>query len=166
MHWINDSHSKTTRNDPLIASWAAKTVPREPKSPQEQPKTPSRRPKSSPRPSKEGPRAPKTTPRPPPRRPKTPPGALLGRSWSYLGTIRSQDRKPDRSKSNSLTTLGRFGLPKWVPKRPQDDPKTSQKSIRIMHDFLIALGPVFCRSRGHLGLILGSKKEWLSHYVF
>ena len=41
------------QNDPLIASWAAKTVPRELK-------IPSRRLQSPPRPSKEGPRAPKS----------------------------------------------------------------------------------------------------------
>ena len=76
-----------SQNDQLIASWAAKTVPREPK-------TPSRRLKSPPRPSKEGPRAPKSRPRPPQDGPRTSPGALLGRSWSHLGTIRSQDRKP------------------------------------------------------------------------
>ena len=128
-----------SQNDPLIASWAAKTVPREPK-------TPSRRLKSPPRPSKEGPRAPKSGPRPPQDGPRTPPGALLGRSWSHLGTIRSQDRKPVAPDRWSAGSRGRFWLPKWVPKRPQDDPKTSQKSRRKMHDFLIALGPVLDRS--------------------
>ena len=81
-----------SQNDPLIASWAAKTVPEEPK--------------SNPRPPQDGPKAPKTVPRGPkspqkrpknlPRRPKNPPGALLGRSWSHLGTIKAQDRNPDR----------------------------------------------------------------------
>ena len=40
----------------------------------------------------------------------------------------------------------RFWLPKWVPKRPQDNSKTSQKSRQMMHDFLIALGPVLDQS--------------------
>ena len=128
-----------SQNDPLIASWAAKTVPREPK-------TPSRRLKSPPRPSKEGPRAPKSGPRPPQDGPRTPPGALLGRSWSHLGTIRSQDRKKVAPGQWWSGSRGRFWLPKWVPKRPQDDPKTSQKSRRKMHDFLIALGTVLDRS--------------------
>ena len=44
--------------------------------------------------------------------------------------------------------FGQLGtqVPKWVPKRPQDDPKTSQKSRQNMHDFLIALGLVLDRS--------------------
>ena len=127
------------QNDPLIASWAAKTVPREPK-------TPSRRLKSPPRPSKEGPRAPKSGPRPPQDDPRTPPGALLGRSWSHLGTMTSQDRKKVAPGQWSAGSRGQFWLPKWIPKRPQDDPKTSQKSRQKMHDYLIALGPVLDRS--------------------
>ena len=134
------------QNDPLIASWAAKTVPEERKSSQEQPKTSSRQPKNPPRPSKEGPRAPKSGPRPPQDGPRTPAGALLGRSWSHVGTNQSQDRNPDRPPSISVNFWGRFWLPTWVPKRPQDDPKTSQKSRRKMHDFFIALGPVLDRS--------------------
>ena len=140
---------KTTININNKYQRAAKTIPRGPKSPQEQPKTPSRRPKSPPRPSKEGPRAPRSGPRPPPRRPKTPPGALLGRSWSHLGTIKQQDRNQDRklpSGGNLSKHFGRFWLPKWGPKRPQIDPKTRQKSRRKMHHFFIALGAVLDQS--------------------
>ena len=108
--------------DPLkTAQKPPKTLQRGPKSPQERPKTP-------------------------PRRPKNPPRALLGRSWSHLGTNQSQDRNPDRPASISPNFWGRFWLPKWVPKRPQDDPKTSQKSRRKMHHFFIALGSVLDRS--------------------
>ena len=127
------------QNDPLIASWAAKSVPREPK-------TPSRRLKSPPRPSKEGPRAPKSGPRPPKDAPRPPPGALLGWSWSHLGTNKSQDRKQDEFLSMLAILFGRFWSPKWRPKRSQIDPKTSQKSKRKMHHFFIALGAVLDRS--------------------
>ena len=145
------------QNDPLIASWAAKTVPREPKSPQEQPKTPSRRPKSPPRPSKEGPRAPKSGPRRPqdgPRPPQEP-------SWDGLGPILGpKNRKieiksaQDGSGSIPVNFLGRFWSPKCPPKRPQDEPKTSQKSTRKMRYFFVALGAVLERSWGDLGRIL------------
>ena len=127
------------QNDPLIASWAAKTVPKEPK-------TPSRRPKSPPRPSKKGPRAPKSGPRPPQDDPRTPQEP----SWNGLGAILGPtDHKIENQVAPSQWwsgSRGRFWLPKWVPKRPQDDPKTSQKSRQKMHDFLIALGPVLDRS--------------------
>ena len=125
---------------------AAKTFPRGPKSPQEQPKTPLKRPKSPPRPSKEGPRAPKSGPRPPQDSPRPLPGARLGRLRSHLGTNRSQDRKPVAPTQWSAGSRGRFWLPKWVPKRPQIEPKTSQKSRQKMHHFFIALGPVLDRS--------------------
>ena len=128
-----------SQNDQLIASWAAKTVPREPK-------TPSRRLKSTPRPSKEGPRAPKSGPRPPQDGPRTPPGALLGPSWSHLGTIRSQDRNPDPPRVKDWTQIESLLAPNMGPKRPQDDPKTSQQSIQNMHHFFVSLGPVLDRS--------------------
>ena len=111
---------------------AAKTVSRGSKSPQERTKTP-------PRPSQEGPRPPQDGPRPP----QEPSWDGLG---GHLGTNRSQDRKPVAPSQWSSGSRGRFWLPKWVPKRPQDDPKTSQKSRQKMHDFLIALGPVLDRS--------------------
>ena len=130
------------QNDPLIASWAAKT--------------PSRWLKSPPRPSKEGPRAPKSGPRPPQDDPRTSPGPLLGRSWSHLGAMTSQDRKKVAPRQWSAGSRGRFWLPKWVPKRPQDDPKTSQKSKQKMHDFFdlswTRLGPVLRPSWAHLGV--------------
>ena len=56
----------------------------------------------------------------------------LGPSWDglggHLGTMRSQDRKPVAPGQWSAGSRGRFWLPKWVPKRPQDDPQTTQKS--------------------------------------
>ena len=138
---------------------AAKTVPRVPKSSQEQPKTPSR--KSPPRPSKEGPRAPKSGP----RHPQDGPRPLQEPSWVGLGAILGpKNRKieiksaQDGPGSTGVNFLGRFWSPKCPPKRPQDEPKTSQKSRRKMHHFFIALGPVLDRSWGHLGPILGSKK--------
>ena len=140
------SHSQTTRNDPSIASWAANTFPREAKSPQEQPKTASRRPKSAPRPSKEGPRAPQSGPRPPQDGPRPPPGALLGRSWSHLGTNQPQHRKPDRPGSLHVKKCKLLGpilepktTPKTTPRRPQNETKIKTKNAS-------ALGPVLDRS--------------------
>ena len=89
----------------------------------------------------------------------------MGRSWSHLGTIRSQDRKPGRSTSMVFRVWGRFWLPKWVPKRPQDDPKTNQTSRRKMHDVLIALGSVLDRSWGDLEPVLGAFLA-ISHWFF
>ena len=120
------------QNDPLIASWAAKTVPEERKRSQEQPKTSSRQPKSPPRPSKEGPRAPKSGPRPPQDGPRTTPGALLGRSWSQLGANRPHDRKQDRFCPKLPLDLGsilapRMG-PKTTPRRPRNESKIKTKN--------------------------------------
>ena len=135
------------QNDPLIVSWAAKTVPKEPKSSHEQPKTPSRRPTSTLRPSKEGPRTPNTAQ----DSLRSPLGTVLGPPW---------DQPITRSKTRSLEVNGRqglgvdFWLPKWVPKRPQDYPKAIQNSRRQRHHFSIALGPVLRRSWAHLGGIL------------
>ena len=126
------------------------------KRPQEPPRAaqdPLKTAQNPPRPSKEGPRAPKSGPRPPQDDPKAPqddprppPGALLTRSWSHLGTIKAQDRKQGRKLPIGVALLGRFWLPKRPPKRPQDDPKTSQKSRRKLHHFFIALGPVLDQS--------------------
>ena len=128
----------------------------EPKSSQEQPKTFSRRPKTPPRGSQEPPRAAQERPKTQPRRPKTPPGALLRMSWGYLGTIRSQGRKPGRSGPMVVRVLGRFWPPKRRSKRPQDVPLTIQNSRRKMYHFFTALGPVLNRSRGDLGPVLES----------
>ena len=74
----------------------------------------------------------------------------LGPSWDglggHLGTIRSQDRKKVAPGQWLAGSWGRFWLPKWVPKRPQIDPKTSAKSRRKMYRISIALGPVLDRS--------------------
>ena len=102
--------------------------------------------KGRPRAPKSGPRPPQDGPKTSPRRPKTPPRALLGRSWSHLGTKIINKTVQDRKFPMLALFSGRFWLPKWVPKRPQDDPKTSQKSKQKMHHFFIALGLVLDRS--------------------
>ena len=133
--YINNKHQRAAKTvtkraqelpkaaqDPIKAAQKPpQTVQRGSKSPQERPKTPS-------------------------RRPKTPPGALLERSWGHLGTIKKHDRKKVAPSQWWSGSRGRFWLPKWVPKRPQDDPKTSLKSRRKMHHFFIALGLVLDRS--------------------
>ena len=108
--------------DPLkTAQKPPKTLQRGPKSPQERPKTPPRRPKTPPR---------------------SPLGTVLEPSWDHPIT-RSKTRPWTSIRGNFL---GRFWLLKWVPKQPQDDLKTSQKSRRKMHRFFIALGLVLDRS--------------------
>ena len=139
--------SKRAQEPPRAAQYPLKTAQKPPKTFQRGPKSPQDRPKT------------------PPRRPKTRPGALLGRSWRHLGTIKQQDRKQGRKLSIGGALLRRFWSPKCLPKRPQNDTKTSQKSRRKMHHFFIALGPVLDRSWSDLGPVLGSKK-WFSPYVF
>ena len=102
--------SKRAQEPPRAAQDPLKTAQKPPKTLQRGPKSSQERPKIS------------------PRRPKPPPGALLGRSWSYLGTIRSQDRKRGRRGPIRGNFLSRFWLPTWAPERPQIGPKTSQKS--------------------------------------
>ena len=145
------SQQVASQNDPLIASWAAKTVPREPK-------TPSRRLKSPPRPSKEGPRAPKSGPRPPQDGPRTPPGALLGRSWSHLGPKKSKDRNQDRSRSPDVKKWKLFGSileskmhPKTTPRRSQNESKIKTKNTSLFYRSWTRLRSVLRRSWGHLG---------------
>ena len=152
MNGINKSHSKTTENDPLIASWAAKTVPREPKSPQEQPKTPSRRPKSPPRPSKEGPRAPKSGPRPP-QKP----------SWTVLAAILA----PSNNKIEIQTVQGQFPQTFWfdfgLPNGAQNDPKSSPKRVKNQDEtcitFLSLLDPSWISLEAILGPSWGQKSK-------
>ena len=108
--------------DPLkTAQKLPKTLQRGPKSPQERPKTPSRRPKNPPR---------------------SPLGTVLELTW---------DQPTTRSKTTPCASIspnfwGGFWSPKCCPKRPQDDPKTSQKSRRNMYHCCILLGPVLDRS--------------------
>ena len=87
----------------------------------------------------------------------------LGPSWDglggHLGTNKSQDRKPHEKFPSVAAIWGRFWHPNWRPKRPQSDPKTSQKSTRKMHHFFIPLGVVLERSWVDLGPDLGSKKQ-------
>ena len=138
------------QNDPLIASWAAKTVPREPK-------TPSRRLKSPPRPSKEGPRAPKSGPRPPqdgPRPPQEPSWDGLG---GHLGTNRSQDRKPVAPRQSPQT----FGVDFASPNGSQNDPKTTPKRVKNQDEkcitFLSLLDPSWTGLEAILGPSWGQK---------
>ena len=65
----------------------------------------------------------------------------------------AKSRRPRPFFSISVKFLGDFWLPKRPPKRPQDDPKTSEKSDPNMHRFFFRswtrLGPVLRRSRDH-----------------
>ena len=125
-------------------------------------KDPSRRSKTLPRPSKEGTRAPKSGPRPLPRRPKIPPGALLERSWSHLGTNRSQDRKKVAPRRFGLNSRKLFGsilepktTPKTTPRRSQNESKIKTKNASLFYRSWTRLGPVLRRSWAHLGGIFG-----------
>ena len=157
MNRINEPNSKTTQNDPLIASWTAKTVPREPKSSQEQPKTSSRQLKSRPRPSKEGPRAPKTTPRPPQDDPRPP----LEPSWFGLGAIlRAYDHKiekqvvPGQIPSRLWIDFGsQNGLQNNPKSTPNRDTNQNEKCIT----FLSLLDPSWSGLEAILGPSWGQK---------
>ena len=65
----------------------------------------------------------------------------------------AKNRRPRPVLPNSVKYLGGFWLPKRPPKRPQDDPKTSEKSDPKMHHFFYGswtrLEPVLRRSRDH-----------------
>ena len=138
------------QNDPLIASWAAKTVPREPK-------TPSRRLKSPPRPSKEGPRAPKSGPRPPQDGPRPP----QERSWTGLEAILS----PSDHKIEIQTVQGQspqtFGVDFGVQNGAQNDPKTTPKRVKNQDEkcitFLSLLDPSWTGLEAILGPSWGQK---------
>ena len=99
--------------------------------PQNGSKTTPKRSKTSPKTAQIGPKSPQERPKTPQDGPKTAQGALLRRSWSHLGTIRSQDRKPDRSKSMVGRVWGRCWLPKWIPKR---DRNFRAKKLRLGSD--------------------------------
>ena len=131
------------QNDPLIASWAAKTVPREPK-------TPSRRLKSPPRPSKEGPRAPKTIQ----ESPRSLLGTVLRPSW---------DQPTTRSKTRSLRINGvqGLGVDFGSPNGSQNDPKTTPKRVKNQDEkcitFLSFLDPSWTGLEAILGPSWGQK---------
>ena len=142
----------------MTASWAAKTVPKQPKSPQEQPKTPSRPPKSPPRPSKEGPRAPKSGPRPAQDGPK----AAQDGSWGHLGTNESQDRKQDAIRTVHPKSVEKFEVDFGSQNGSQNDLKSSPKRVKIntknaslFYRSWTRLRPVLGRSWAHLGSIFG-----------
>ena len=127
------------QNDPLMVSWAAKTVPKEPK-------TLSRRLKSPPRPSQEGPRAPKSGPRPPQDDPRSPLGTVLRLSWDQSIT-RSKSRPP---KVNLPKLLGSIlhskTAPKTNPRRPPNESKIKTKNASLFCRAWARLGPVLRRS--------------------
>ena len=129
------------QNDPLIAAWAAKTVPREPK-------THSRRLKRPPRFSKEGPRAPKSGPRLPQDGPRTPPrgplGTVFGLSWDHPIT-QSKTRPPRVDLGTILGYLfaSKIG-PKATPSRLPNHSKINTKKASVF----------FYRSWTRLGRIL------------
>ena len=124
----------------MIASWAAKTVPREPK-------TPSRRLKSPPRPSKEGPRAPKSGPRPPQDDPRSPLGTVLEPSW---------DQATTRLKSRSIFVKRppRFGVDFGSQNDPPNDPKSTPKRVKNQDEKCITFLSLLELSWGDLGSIL------------
>ena len=120
-------------------------------------------------------RTPKRDPKTTPKRPKTTPkraqttiwgglGPFLGAlvpSWdglgSYLGTSKSQDRKQDRPGPIRTYFLERFWLPKWHPKRPQNESKIKMKNTSCFDSSWSCLGAVLGRSWVVLGRPLGSK---------
>ena len=137
-----------SQNDQLIASWATKTVPREPK-------TPSRQLKSFPRLSKEGPRAPQSGPRPTQDGPRTPQEP----SWDGLGAILG----PINNKIENQTVEAKSPQTFWVdfgsPNGSQNDPKTTPKRVKNQDEKCITfdrswtrLGPVLRPSWAHLGV--------------
>ena len=97
--------SKRAQEPPRAAQDPLKTAQKPPKTLQRGPKSPQERPKI------------------PPRRPKIPPGALLGRSWTHLGTIKAQDRKPDRPGSIGGKISGDLNyspVEDWLPDFSQE----------------------------------------------
>ena len=138
------------QNDPLIASWAAKIVPREPK-------TPSGRLKSPPRPSKEGPRAPKSGPGPTQDGPRPP----QERSWNGLGAILGpSDHKIENKTDFSQTPFG-FWVDFGSPNGSQNDPKTTPKRVKNQDEkcitFLSLLDPSWTGLEAILGPSWGQK---------
>ena len=117
------------QNDPLIASWAAKTVPREPKRP---PQDGSKAPQDPPKRSQEPPRAAQDTPKTIQEPPRSPLGLVLGPSWDQA-TTRSKSRP---STLNRWNNMGSILAPQMGPKSSPRRPKTSQKSKRKMHHLL------------------------------
>ena len=118
---LNRSDESNQRIEPQNGSTTTpKTAQIRPQSPQERPKTPKDGPKTA----------------------HDPPRSSLGTGWAAI--LGSSDHKienqtaPDQWSSGSWV-LGRCWLPKWIPKRPQIEPKTSQKSRRKMHHFLSLL---------------------------
>ena len=106
---------------------------------------------------------PKAAQDPPPDGPRPPPkpswnGLKAGHRWLFLlRTVLSNQIEnqtvPGRSGSDGVPDLGSVLTPKTTPRRPQDDPKTSEKCNRKMHRFFYGswtrLEPVLRRSRNH-----------------
>ena len=121
----------------------------DPRSFQESPRPPqdgSKAPQDPPKRAQEPPRAAQDHPKTAQEPPRSPLGTVLGQPWDQQIARLNTRSKTTFFLSNFLRFRGRFGGPKWVPKRPQIDPKTSQKSRRKMHHFFIALEPVLGRS--------------------
>ena len=116
--------------------WAAKTVPKEPK-------TPSRRPKSPPRRTKNPPRSPL--------------GTVLEPSWDHQTT-----RSKSRSKIPKLPSLfgsiwGPKTTPQTTPRRSQNESKIKTKNASLFYRSWSRLGSVLRRSWTDLKAHLGSK---------
>ena len=143
MNRINKTNTKTIQNEP------SKIQSDRPRQSKDDPRAP----KSGPRPPQDDPKAPQDPPKraqDPPKTAQDPPRRPLGTALAAI--LGPSKRRIDiktikgRKLPNAVAILDRFWSPKCDPKRPQDEPKTRQKSRRKMHDFLIALGPVLDRS--------------------
>ena len=89
-------------------------------------------------------------PKSPQERPKTPPGALLGRSWSHLGTNRPQDRKQGPGRQSVETFWVDFGAQNGA----QNDPKTIPKRVKNQDEKCITFLSLLELSWSDLGSIL------------
>ena len=123
--------------------------------------------KTSPKTAQIEPKSPQERPQTPPRQPKTPPGALLGRSWSHLGSKKSKDRNQERSRSIFVKRPRDFGSilapqmpPKTTPRRPQNESKIKTKNASFVYRSWTRLRPVLRRFWVDLEAPLGSK-VWL-----
>ena len=134
-----------TQNDQLLASWAAKTVPREPK-------TPSRQPKSLPKTLQRGPKSPQDDPKTPqgdPRPPQEP-------CWDGLGAI----LRPSDHKIENQVAAGKWWSGSWVDfgsqNGSQNDPKSTPKRVKNQDEKCITFLSLLDPSWTGLEAILGA----------
>ena len=137
-----------TQNDPLIALWAAKTVPGGPK--------------SSPRPPQDGPKAPQD----PPKRAQEPPRAAQDPaktareppqepSWDGLGAnLGPTDHMIENKTDFSQTPFG-FRVDFGSQNGSQNDPKTTPKRVKNQDEKCITFLSLLDPSWTGLEAILG-----------